>query len=117
VSGETVESVALTQRELLLEMRADMKALRADMVQISRDQAVAVERRSSMFDRAKRIDDTLADHADRIQDLEAFEGQVTSAVRLGRWAFGASGLAAVIVIVQLVSGLLHAANPSIPQVP
>lgn len=117
MSGETVDSVGLTQRELLLEMRSEIKAAAERVDQISRDQAVAAERRSTMSDRAARIDAALADHARRIGDADDYIARKRGAVSLARWAVGASGIALALVVAQIVSSIAHAANPSIPQVP
>ncbi len=117
MTGEAADSAGLTQRELLLEMRSEIKAIAGRVDQIVRDQAVAAERRSTMSDRAARIDAAIADHGRRIGDVEDYVARERGAVSLARWAVGASGIALVLVVAQIVSTVAHAVDPSIPQVP
>ena len=42
------DATGLTQRELLMEMREDIRGLRASVDAIARDQALGVERRAAM---------------------------------------------------------------------
>lgn len=117
VTGETPESAGLSHRELLLELRSDVKLIGERLDQVVRDQAVAVERRSTMFDKAARIDRELSEHDLRLIEMERYVNRERGAVGLARWAVGASGVALLLVLIQLASWIGHAANPAIPQVP
>jgi hypothetical protein len=48
MSGDEPGVTGLTQRELLTEMREDIKGLKTTVDAIARDQALGVERRASM---------------------------------------------------------------------
>jgi len=48
VSGDEPGAIAITQRELLLELREDIRALKATVDAIARDQALGAERRANM---------------------------------------------------------------------
>ena len=48
MSADDPSVTGLTQRDLLMEMREDIKGLKATVDAIARDQALGVERRQSM---------------------------------------------------------------------
>ena len=48
MSGDEPGVIAITQRELLLEMREDIRGLKATVDEIARDQALGAERRANM---------------------------------------------------------------------
>ena len=55
MGGDDSGVIGITQRELLMEMRDDIRALRSVVDSVARDQALSVERRASM----QRIADTI----------------------------------------------------------
>ena len=59
LSGDEAGSTGITQRELLLEMREDIRGLKAAVDAIARDQALGVERRAAMQRSADSIYDRL----------------------------------------------------------
>lgn len=96
------ESVVITQRELLLEMREDIRVLRAQMEAVAREQALGVERRSQMRLKVEQYDLTLEQHTKAIADLQKWRDEASGAMKLGRWAFGSSLVASVLVVLQIV---------------
>ena len=48
MSGDGSDVIGITQRELLMEMRDDIRALRSVVDSVARDQALSVERWASM---------------------------------------------------------------------
>ena len=66
MSGDDSGVVGITQRELLMEMRDDIRALRSVVDSVARDQALSVERRASV----KRAADTITARLDS-HEMEA----------------------------------------------
>ena len=62
----------LTQRELLMEMRGDIRGLKATVDAIARDQAAGVERRAAMQRSADSIPDRLDGHDRDIDRMQAW---------------------------------------------
>lgn len=95
----------LSQRELLMEMREDIRSLKASVEAIVRDQAAGVERRES----ARRVMDALSTtqdaHGRRIAELEQWRDRADGALTLARWALGASLVSLVGVFAEIVAGL------------
>jgi hypothetical protein len=60
MSGVEPGVIWITQRELLTEMRDDIRALRSVVDSVARDQALSVERRASM----QRVADTITARPD-----------------------------------------------------
>ena len=86
MSGEDPGSAGITQRDLLLEMREDIRGLKASVDVIAKDQALGVERRASMQRSADSIYARLDGH-DRDPDLmQAWQIRADGAVVLARWA-------------------------------
>ncbi len=108
------EGVALTQRDLLMEMREDIKGLRATVDEIARDQALGVERRASMQRSADSIYARLDGHDRDLDRILAWQNRADGALILARWALGASLVSLVAVGVQLVAALAKTVNPSLP---
>jgi hypothetical protein len=82
--GEVVgdDATGLTQRELLMEMREDIRGLRASVDAIARDQALGVERRAAMQRSADSIYARLDGHdrdLDRMGILVNGRGERSSA--------------------------------------
>ena len=89
MSGDALDAVGVTQRELLMEMRDDIRALRSAVDSVARDQALSVERRASMQRVADTITARLDSHEKAILDLQRWRDEAAGAIRLARWALGA----------------------------
>jgi hypothetical protein len=81
MGGDEPGAIAITQRELLLEMREDIRGLKAAVDAIARDQAAGVERRAAMQRSADSIYARLDGH-DR--DLDRMLACRTAPT--GRWS-------------------------------
>jgi hypothetical protein len=79
------------QRELLTEMRDDIRALGSALDAVARDQALSVERRASM----QRVADTITARLDSLEkamlDLQRWRDEAAGAIRLARRRFNAKG--------------------------
>lgn len=106
--------VAITQRELLMEMRDEIRALRAAVDAVARDQALSVERRSTMQRVADTISARLDSHEKAILELQRWHDEAAGAIRLARWALGASLVASVLMVLQIAALISHAVNPAVP---
>ena len=114
MSGDEPGAVGITQRELLMEMRDDIRALRSAVDAVARDQALSVERRASMQRVADAITARLNSHEQAILDLQRWRDEAAGAIRLARWALGASLLASVLIVHQVAALVSHAVNPAVP---
>jgi len=114
VSGVEPGVIAITQRELLLEMREDIRGLKATVDAIARDQALGVERRANMQRSADGIVTRLDEHERELDDLRRWRDRADGAMVLARWALGASLVSLVAVLLQIVSTAAKAVNPSMP---
>jgi hypothetical protein len=108
------DAMGLTQRELLMEMREDIKGLKATVDVIAKDQALGVERRASMQRSADSIYARLDGHDRDLDRMQAWQNRADGAMVLARWALGASLVSLVAVGMQLVAALAKAVNPSMP---
>jgi hypothetical protein len=104
----------LTQRELLMEMREDIKGLKATVDAIARDQAAGVERRAAMQRSADSIFDRLYGHDRDLDRMQAWQDRADGALVLARWALGASLVSLVAVALQVLAVVGHALNGGIP---
>ena len=84
------DATGLTQRELLMEMREDIKGLRASVDAIAKDQALGVERRAAMQRSADSIYARLDGHDRDLDRMLAWQNRADGALVLARWALGAS---------------------------
>jgi hypothetical protein len=114
MSGDEPGVTGLTQRDLLMEMREDIKGLKATVDAIARDQALGVERRAAMQRSADSIYDRLDGHDRDLDRMLAWQNRADGALVLARWALGASLVSLVAVAMQLVAALAKAVNPSLP---
>ena len=96
----------LSQRELLMEMREDIRSLKASVEDIARDQAAGVERRESMRRVADSFSTTLDSHGKRIDALEQWRDRADGAVTLARWALGASLVSLVGVVADILRSII-----------
>ena len=97
----------LTTKDLILEMRRDIKALASDVTDIKQSQAISGERRSTMFQRAADIDKRLSGHDDQIGNLERWRDEASGAMGLVKWALGGSLIASMLVVLEIVTGIVH----------
>ena len=65
------DAMGLSQRDLLMEMREDIKALKATVDAIARDQALGVERRAAMQRSADSIYERLDGHDRDLNRMQA----------------------------------------------
>jgi hypothetical protein len=114
MSGDEPGVIAITQRELLLEMREDIRGLKATVDAIARDQALGVERRANMQRSADSILTRLDEHDRELDDLRRWRDRADGAMVLARWALGASLVSLVAVLLQVLSTVAKAVNPSVP---
>lgn len=108
------DAMGLTQRELLMEMREDIKGLKVTVDVIAKDQALGVERRASMQRSADSIFSRLDQHERELNDLRRWRDRADGAMVLARWALGASLISLVAVVMQIVASIAKAINPALP---
>lgn len=108
------EHGGITQRELLLEMRSDVKGLKDTVDAIARDQALGVERRANMRRDADAIYSRLAELDREIEDLRRWRDRADGAMVLARWALGASLLSLAAVAVEIAASVARVIDPSLP---
>ena len=108
MSGDEPGVIGITQRELLMEMRDDIRALRSVVDSVARDQALSVERRASMQRVADTITARLDSHEQAILDLQRWRDEAAGAIRLARWALGASLVASALMVLQIAALVSHA---------
>ena len=105
------DAMGLTQRELLMEMREDIKGLKATVDVIAKDQALGVERRASMQRSADCIYEPPRRARPRTRpDLRRWRDRADGAMVLARWALGAS-------LISLVAVVCRSSPPSPPRQP
>ena len=80
------DDTGLTQRELLMELREEIKGLKATVDAIARDQALGAERRASMQRSADSIYARLDGHDRDLDRILAWQNRADSAPVLARWA-------------------------------
>ncbi|HEY4753342.1 MAG TPA: hypothetical protein VIH37_08665, partial [Candidatus Limnocylindrales bacterium] len=83
------DDAGLTQRDLLMELREDIRGLKATVDAIARDQAAGVERRAAMQRSAESIYDRLDGHDRDLDRVQAWQDRADGALVLARWARGA----------------------------
>lgn len=114
MTGDGSDVVGITQRDLLLEMREDIKSLKASVEVITKDQALGVERRASMQRSADAIYSRLDQHERELDDLRRWRDRADGAMVLARWALGASLISLVAVALQVVAAVAKTVDPSLP---
>jgi hypothetical protein len=114
VTGDGSDVVGITQRELLLEMRSDLKNLTTTVDSIAKDQALGAERRANMQRSADSIFLRLDAHDRELDDLRRWRDRADGAMVLARWALGASLISLIAVVLQVVAAVAKAMNPSLP---
>jgi hypothetical protein len=114
MGGDEPGATGITQRELLLELREDIRGLKATVDAIARDQALGVERRANMQRSADGIVTRLDQHDRELDDLRRWRDRADGAMVLARWALGASLVSLIAVVLQIASAVLATVNPSVP---
>jgi len=81
MGGDAPDVIGVTQRELVMEMRDDIRALRSAVDAVARDQALSVERRSTM----QRVADTITarrdSHETAVFDLQRWHDEADGTFR------------------------------------
>jgi hypothetical protein len=105
MTGDGSDVVGITQRELLLEMRSDLKALTVTVDTLAKDAALGVERRRNMQTTADTIHARLEAHDRELDDLRRWRDRADGAMVLARWALGASLISLAAVTIQILAEL------------
>jgi hypothetical protein len=113
MSADEPGVIEITQRQLLFEMREDIRWLKATVDAIARDQALRVERRANMRS-ADSIVSRLDQHDRELDDLRRWRDRADGAMVLARWALGASLVSLVTVALQVLDTVGHAVSGGIP---
>jgi hypothetical protein len=108
------DDAGLTQRELLMELREDIRGLKAAVDAIARDQALGVERRAAMRRSLDLIQDRLDGYDRDLDRMLAWQNRADSALVLAHWPLGASLVSLVAVALQVLAVVGHAINAGIP---
>ena len=82
--------MGLSQRELLMGVREDIRGPRATVDAIAADRALGVERRAAMRRSADSIYARLDGHDRDLDRILAWQNRADGALVLARWALGAS---------------------------
>ena len=114
MSGDEPGVTGHTQRDLLLEMREDIRGLKASVDAIAQDQALGVERRASMKRSADSIYARLDGHDRDLDRMLVWQNRADGALVLARWALGASLVSLVAVALQVLATDGHGMNGGIP---
>jgi len=108
------DDAGLSQRELLMELREDIRGLKAAVDAIARDQALGVERQASMQRSADSIYARLDGHDRDLDRMQAWQNRADGALVLARWALGASLVSLVAVALQVLAVVGQAINGGTP---
>jgi hypothetical protein len=114
VTGDGSDAVGITQRDLLLEMREDIRGLKATVDAIAQEQALGVERRAAMQRSADSIYARLDGHDRDLDRMLAWQNRADGALVLARWALGASLVSLIAVALQVLAVVGHAINGGLP---
>ena len=99
--------MGLSQRDILMEVRADIKDLKVSVSDIGKDVLVATGERRSLRTDTTAMCSTLAEHNKRLDDLKAWRDRADGALMLARWALGASLVSLAAVAIQFISQFGH----------
>ena len=109
-------STVLTTKDVILEIRGDLKQVASDVAGIKIEQArvaahlqaeqnIGTDRRQRMSEVQIGINTRMAAHDVEIGELKEFKTEAVGAIKLAKWAMGASLLASVLVIVEIIAGV------------
>jgi len=110
------EAVALTQRDLLMELRKEVQALTKSVSALTQEQArladsikteqdLGIERRANMRRTADALSARVDEHAVRIDNLERRNDKQDGAAIFAKAAFGTSAVALLAVVLQALAVL------------
>jgi hypothetical protein len=114
VTGAEADAVGLTQREVIMEIRDDVKELKVVVDVIARDQALGVERRANMQRSADAIFGRLDQHDHELDEFRRWRDRADGALILAKWALGASLISLIAVGIQLAASFAKSINPALP---
>ena len=113
--GDDVRGSApvMTTKDVILELRSDVKALGRDVSEIKREQSAVADHLKREQDVQAERNDRLTEirtgltsridvHATEIDKLNSFRDKTEGAITLARWALGSSLLAAAAVVAQFI---------------
>ena len=106
----------LTTRDVILEMRADLKKVADDVGTIKTEQArvaahlqaeqnTGTERRQRMVEVQAQMNRRIDTSDVEIDELQTFKNEATGAIRLAKWAMGTSLLASLLLIIQFATNM------------
>jgi hypothetical protein len=98
-------SPIMSTKDVILEMRADLKRAGADLHELKLSHAILLAGQPAMLAVQADIENRLHDHDVALSDLKLWQNEVTGALKLTRWALGASLLAALLLIFDMVERL------------
>ena len=117
-AGDDMEarSPVLTTKDIILEMRGKLENVGHDVGDIKVEQArvashllneanASSERRSRMLEVQSGLVARLNEQRTDINILKEFKGEAIGAIKLARWAMGASLLASALLVIQFIMGL------------
>lgn len=102
-------SPIMSTKDVILEMRADIKRAGADLHELKLSHTVLLAGQPAMFIAQKEIELRLASHDSALAELQVWRNEVMGALKLTRWALGASLLAAGLLIFDMFERL----NPGV----
>ena len=116
VDDMEARSPVLTTKDIILEMRGKLDKVGSDVSGVLIEQArVAAhlaaesnsssERRSRMLEVQSGLITRLNEQRTDINILKEFKGEAVGAIKLAKWAMGASLLASLLLVVQFAMGL------------
>jgi len=126
MTGDGSEPVAITQRELLMELREDVRHLREAISVMAKEQArladsikteqdLGIERRVNMRRAADSMSKRLDDHEQELDELRRWRDRADGGMVLARWALGASLISLAGVVLQFVNSVAPSLHlPSLP---
>jgi hypothetical protein len=114
------QPVGITQRELLMELRDDVRRIEAAVTaltaeharladNIAKEQELGAERRAGMRRQADEMRSRIDDHDRQLDELRRWRDRADGAMILARWALGASLVSLAAVVLQVIAALGDAA--------
>ena len=101
------DEMGLSQRELLMELRSDIKELKVAVDCIGKEQLGASGERRSLVRITESQAVRLDNHDRDLDDLRRWRDRADGAMLLARWALGASLVSLAAVLIQFISEFGH----------
>ena len=114
MSSEQPGVTGLTQRELLLEMREDIRGSRRPSTRSREPRRSASSGGPACSGAPDSIYARLDGHDRDLDRMLAWQNRADGALVLARWALGASLVSLVAVALQIVAAIAKAIDPSLP---